>query len=249
LNNLISELKLDNQQEFEKRLSFYRDQELPELRDKLEHLLLSLSRKYDETPLTLKDVKSLQDPVYKFWEQQRCGESLQTCITERCREKHPHCFAKKMKQQIRRLQELIAPYIENSQLSKPEGPRRKARILVIDDDVFQIKLLKYKLVKDDYQVATALNGLDGLKLLEKEKFDLIVCDLMMPGMDGFLFLQKVRENEKTRDIPFIFLTAMKNEQNIVKGLELGADDYLTKPFSPSELSTRIKMLLKKRNSH
>ncbi len=249
MNTLIEQLRLEDEKEFEKRLALYRERELPEIRDELEKLLISLSQKYDETPLSLKDVKSLQDPVFKYWEEQNCGESLQVCITEQCQETHPHCFANKMKKQIRRLQELISPYLKNSLLKKQEPSRRKVKILVIDDDVFQLKLLKYKLVKDDYQVTTALNALDGLKLLEKEAFDLIVCDLMMPGMDGFLFLQKIKANEKTRNIPFIFLTAMKDDQNIVKGLELGADDYLTKPFSPSELSARIKLVLKKRKPH
>ncbi len=120
------------------------------------------------------------------------------------------------------------------------------RILIVEDDLFQIKLLRFKLVKDGYQVDYATNGLEALEKLKNNKYDLILCDIMMPGMDGFLFIKKIKEHPRWKDIPLIFLTARTDEPSIVKGLELGADDYLTKPFSPQELSVRIKKVLSRK---
>jgi len=120
------------------------------------------------------------------------------------------------------------------------------RILVVDDDVFQIKLLRFKLVKDGFQVDYATNGIEALEKLKNNQYDLILCDIMMPGMDGFLFIKKIKQHPKWKDIPLIFLTARTDEPSVVKGLELGADDYLTKPFSPQELSVRIKKILNRK---
>jgi len=117
------------------------------------------------------------------------------------------------------------------------------RILVVEDDFFQIKLLRFKLVKDGFQVDYATNGIEALEKLKNNQYDLILCDIMMPGMDGFLFIKKIKQHPKWKDIPLIFLTARTDEPSIVKGLELGAEDYLTKPFSPQELSIRIKKIL------
>jgi len=117
------------------------------------------------------------------------------------------------------------------------------RILVVEDDFFQIKLLRFKLVKDGFQVDYATNGIEALEKLKNNQYDLILCDIMMPGMDGFLFIKKIKQHPKWKDIPLIFLTARTDEPSIVKGLELGAEDYLTKPFSPQELSVRIKKIL------
>lgn len=238
--------RLGNADQFDKFIADYDPRKLQALRDLLEEHLISLSRQTDEIPLTPKDVKYLQDPVFKYYEKKNCGEPLTACIMETCAEKHPFCFSDKMKLQIRRLQELIMPYLRSSGEIPAEAPPKRRRVLVVDDDVYQIKLLKYKLVKDDYVVDGAENGLEALELLQKNDYDIIVCDLMMPGMDGFTFLQKIKEDENLKNIPLIFLTAMHDEQNIVKGLKLGADDYLTKPFSPSELSMRLEKILRKK---
>ncbi len=113
------------------------------------------------------------------------------------------------------------------------------RILIVDDIPKNIQVLGNILRNHSYQTGFATNGQQALKSLEKHEFDLVLLDIMMPGMDGYEVCQKIRANNKTKDIPIIFLTAKVEKESIVKGFEIGAQDYLTKPFNAEELLARV----------
>jgi DNA-binding response OmpR family regulator len=123
-------------------------------------------------------------------------------------------------------------------------PDAKRAILVVDDDRRMRRLLRLNLEKEGYGVTTVENGVAGLEVAELEPPDLVLLDVMMPEMDGFTFLQHLREFS---DVPVILLTAKGEERDKVRGLDLGADDYLTKPFGPAELLARVRAAL--RRSH
>lgn len=120
-----------------------------------------------------------------------------------------------------------------------------ATILVVDDEEPIQELLKFNLEKEGYRVRVAKDGPEALERVEKEQPDLIVLDVMLPGMDGLEVCRNLRLNAKFRDVPIIMLTAKGEEIDKVLGLELGADDYMTKPFSPRELLARIKARLRR----
>jgi len=117
-----------------------------------------------------------------------------------------------------------------------------ARILIVDDETAVTDLLAYNLRKAHYQVLIATDGATALQLAEKESPDLILLDLMLPQIDG---LDVCRELRKTSEIPIIMITALGEETDRVVGLELGADDYICKPFSVRELMARIKAVLRR----
>ncbi|CCJ33375.1 MULTISPECIES: winged helix-turn-helix domain-containing protein [Caloramator] len=121
------------------------------------------------------------------------------------------------------------------------------KILLIDDELHIIELLKYNLETNGYKVFYALNGKEGLKLAIEKKPDLILLDIMLPEMDGFDVCKELKKNESISNIPIIMLTAKSEEFDKILGLELGADDYITKPFSVRELLARVKVVLR-RNS-
>ncbi len=121
----------------------------------------------------------------------------------------------------------------------------KERILVVDDEEDILELVRYNLVKEGYQVTGALSGEEALRKARSEPFDLIVLDLMLPGIDGLEVTKKLKAHEKVRHIPIVMLTAKGEEADIVTGLELGADDYITKPFSPRELVARVRAVLRR----
>ena len=115
-------------------------------------------------------------------------------------------------------------------------------ILVVDDEKRILSLLEAYLEQQGFQVTTATNGKEAIYIARQEKPDLIVLDIMMPEMDGFEFM---RQHRKERETPIILLTAKVEEDEKVIGLELGADDYVTKPFSPRELTSRIRAVLRR----
>lgn len=119
------------------------------------------------------------------------------------------------------------------------------RILIIEDEPDIIEVLKYNLEKNHYQVLTAESGEAGLAAARESLPDLVLLDLMLPGMDGLEVCRKLREDPRTRDLLVIMLTAKGTEADIVVGLTLGADDYIVKPFSTSELMARIKAVLRR----
>ena len=116
------------------------------------------------------------------------------------------------------------------------------RVLVVDDDAKTVELVKLYLNRDGYKVLTAYNGVEALRLAREGHPDLIVLDLMLPGIDGFEVCRTLRDES---DVPIIMLTARTTDQDKLTGLGLGADDYVTKPFSPKELAARIRAVLRR----
>jgi DNA-binding response OmpR family regulator len=116
------------------------------------------------------------------------------------------------------------------------------RVLVVDDDVKTVELVKLYLNRDGYKVLTAYDGVEALRLARESHPDLIVLDLMLPGIDG---LEVCRTLRAKSDVPIIMLTAKTTEQDRLTGLDLGADDYVTKPFSPKELAARVRAVLRR----
>lgn len=121
----------------------------------------------------------------------------------------------------------------------------KSTILVVEDDLSMLAGVKEMLQFAGYEVITAEDGLAGLRALQQTRPDLIISDIMMPGMDGYEFLRKVRENPKWLDIPIIFLTAKGEKADIRLGKQLGVDDYLTKPFDTEDLLVAVEAKLKR----
>jgi len=119
------------------------------------------------------------------------------------------------------------------------------RILVVDDEPDITALVAYHLAKAGYSVSTAANGMEAIRAAKAERPDVIVLDLMLPGMSGYDVLAELREQPETRDIGVIMLTARREEVDRIRGLKLGADDYLTKPFSPQELALRVGAILRR----
>src|SRR5512133_3143049 len=118
-------------------------------------------------------------------------------------------------------------------------------ILVIDDERDLQELVRYNLEKEHYDVIVASDGRTGLDIALRHRPDLVVLDLMMPGIDGLEVCRRLRTDDRGKRIPLIMLTAKATESDRVVGLELGADDYVIKPFSPRELVARIKALLRR----
>ncbi len=125
---------------------------------------------------------------------------------------------------------------------KPELP---ARILVIEDDPGIAALVAYQLTRAGYRVETAGSGDGGLDSIHREIPDLVVLDRMLPGVSGDQVLRAIRQDPATRTIPVLVLTAKREEAERIEGLEMGADDYLTKPFSPKELLLRVEAILRR----
>jgi two-component system alkaline phosphatase synthesis response regulator PhoP len=123
----------------------------------------------------------------------------------------------------------------------------KEKILIVEDEKDIVKMLEYNLQKEGFKTMSARDGEDGLEMATREHPDLVLLDLMLPGMDGLEVCKELRKEPKTASTPIIMLTAKSQESDKVVGLELGADDYLTKPFSPRELIARIKAVLRRVN--
>ena len=121
----------------------------------------------------------------------------------------------------------------------------KEKILVVDDEEDILELVRYNLSREGYQVTGSLTGEDALRKIRSDTFDLIVLDLMLPGMDGLAFTKTVKNDSRLRSTPIIMLTAKGEEADIVAGLELGADDYITKPFSPRVMIARVRAALRR----
>lgn len=124
----------------------------------------------------------------------------------------------------------------------------KERILIVEDDKHISKLVKYNLEKAGFECTVATTGEKALEILDKEPVDLIILDIMLPKMDGFQACKQIKQDKKFSHIPIIMLTAKGEEVDRVVGFELGADDYVVKPFSPRELVLRLKAILKRGKS-
>ncbi len=121
-------------------------------------------------------------------------------------------------------------------------PARKASILVVDDDAGMLRMMQRALELEDYQVFTALNGETALVVFDQEMPDLMLLDVTMPGMSGYAVCRRIRESSK---IPIIMVTGRNSEEEKVAGLNAGADDYVTKPFSTRELVARVEAVLRR----
>jgi two-component system phosphate regulon response regulator PhoB len=123
---------------------------------------------------------------------------------------------------------------------------KKEKILVVDDEEDILELVRYNLDREGYQVVCAISGEEALAAAASERVDLIILDLMLPGIDGLEVARRLKQNTATREIPIVMLTAKGEEADVVAGLELGADDYVTKPFSPRILIARMKAVIRRR---
>lgn len=119
------------------------------------------------------------------------------------------------------------------------------KILVVDDEADIVELCSYNLKKEGYDVASSPDGEEALRKIREEKFDLILLDLMLPGLQGVELCRIIRNDQATASLPIIMLTAKTEELDKILGLEMGADDYVTKPFSPRELLARVKAVLRR----
>lgn len=116
--------------------------------------------------------------------------------------------------------------------------------MAVDDEEMNLELLESLMVPLGYEIEKARNGREALEKISKREPDIILLDVMMPGMDGYEVCRILKEDEKTRHIPVVMITALNQIENKVTGIETGADDYLSKPFNISELIARVKSLLK-----
>ncbi len=123
--------------------------------------------------------------------------------------------------------------------------RMKGRILIIEDEPALVTMLRYNLEHEGFEVLAAADGEEGLLMVEEQAPDLILLDWMVPMVSGIEACRRLRRNPETRDIPIIMLTARGEEADRVRGLNAGADDYITKPFSPSELVARVHAVLRR----
>ncbi len=121
----------------------------------------------------------------------------------------------------------------------------KEKILIVDDEKDIVKMLDYNLKKEGFRTILSYDGEEALQLAKKEYPDIIILDLMLPSIDGLEVCKRLKKEERTQFIPIIMLTAKTKEADKIVGLELGADDYVTKPFSPHELIARIKAVLRR----
>jgi two-component system phosphate regulon response regulator PhoB len=122
----------------------------------------------------------------------------------------------------------------------------KETILIVDDETDILELVKFNLKKEGYKTMLAATGEQALDMTENHKIDLIILDLMLPGIDGLEVTRIIRNNPDIQNIPIVMLTAKGDESDIITGLELGANDYMSKPFSPKELIARIRNIFRRR---
>jgi len=121
----------------------------------------------------------------------------------------------------------------------------RKRILVVDDEIYIVHILEFTLTMEGYEVITAADGEEALRKIEATRPDLVVVDIMMPKMDGYEVCRRIRQDEETKKLPVILLSAKGRPIDRETGLEVGADDYMVKPFSPRRLLEKIKDLLQR----
>jgi two-component system alkaline phosphatase synthesis response regulator PhoP len=123
----------------------------------------------------------------------------------------------------------------------------KERILVVDDEEDILELVRFHLAREGYQLTLATTGEEALKKAKLEPFALVVLDLMLPGLDGLEVAKALKADARTKSVPIVMLTAKGEDADVVSGLEIGAEDYITKPFSPRVLTARVKAVLRRRS--
>jgi two-component system, OmpR family, alkaline phosphatase synthesis response regulator PhoP len=130
-------------------------------------------------------------------------------------------------------------------VTMPNQPRGRKRILVVDDEKDLVDLISYNLQRNGFDILAAYNGNDAMEIAQREQPDLIILDLMLPGTDGTEVARRLKSDSRTAQIPIIMLTAKSEETDVVVGLTLGADDYVTKPFSVKILLARLNTVLRR----
>jgi len=124
---------------------------------------------------------------------------------------------------------------------------RREKVVIIEDEEDILEIIEYNLSREGYKVYSAQDGEDGIKLINEEKPDIVILDLMLPGLNGIEVCRRLKADSLTAHIPVIMVTAKGEESDIVLGLGIGADDYVAKPFSPKELTARVKAVLRRRD--
>ena len=124
------------------------------------------------------------------------------------------------------------------------GPAVTARVLIVDDIPTNVRLLEARLSAEYYDVVTALSGPEALAICDSQHIDIVLLDVMMPDMDGFEVCQRLKSSQRTQHIPVLMITALDQPSDRVKGLEAGADDFLTKPVDDMQLMARVKSLVR-----
>ena len=119
-----------------------------------------------------------------------------------------------------------------------------ARVLVVDDILANVRLLEAKLAAEYFEVVTAMNGVDALEAVQRTRPDIVLLDVMMPGIDGIEVCKRIKSNPSTQHIPVVMVTALDQPEDRVRGLEAGADDFLTKPVNDVSLFCRVKSLVR-----
>lgn len=120
---------------------------------------------------------------------------------------------------------------------------QKKKILVVDDEPYIVRVVQANLMVEGYEVVAAYDGLEALQRLQEEKPDLVLLDVMMPEMDGWAVLERIRSNPETENLPVIMLTALAQDTDIERGTLLGCDVYITKPFEPRDLVNAVRRML------
>lgn len=121
----------------------------------------------------------------------------------------------------------------------------RKRILVVDDEIYIVHILEFSLTMEGYTILTAFDGEEALRVIEKERPDLVVLDIMMPKLDGYEVCQRLRKDDRFSTLPIVLLSAKGRSIDREVGLQAGADDYITKPFSPRKLIEKIRELLER----
>ena len=130
---------------------------------------------------------------------------------------------------------------------EPPAPAGNSRhILIVEDDPKDLKLLQSHLISPDYSIEFVRNGSDAIETISRRQFDLILLDILLPGMDGFEICRRIKQMDDARDTQVVLITCLSDMENKIRGVELGADDYLIKPIEPRELQARVRVLLKKK---
>lgn len=142
----------------------------------------------------------------------------------------------------------MIPTMEKKEFAKAANKRNRKQILVIEDDEAILEVLIFNLEREGYDVATASDGREGLAAVRSRAPDLLVLDLMLPGIDGVEICRELRADKQTKNVPILMLTAKSEEADQLVGFSIGADDYVTKPFSMKVLLHRIRVLLQRRSA-
>jgi DNA-binding response OmpR family regulator len=146
------------------------------------------------------------------------------------------------------VEEMVSNRRRPAEVTGPADAQRPGRVLVIEDEQDVAELIRYNLAKEGYEVRVVANGVDGLKQARESRPDMILLDIMVPQLNGWEVCRRLKQEPDTREVPVIMVTGRVEEGDKVLGFEMGADDYVTKPFSPRELLARIRAVIRRGKS-